>query len=321
MKKDYKVFKTLHLLSQNSRLSSKEISKEIKSTQQNANYLINKLESENKIINFKLLVDSSKFGFTNFCVLLRIRHYSKSKINSFVQEIKKYKEIINIDLLFGSFDIFVRFSCPNASNFNKIFKEILHTHPDTILDHVILTQIVLYNYPLNYLSKKRFEQRTIISGDRELLTIDEMDKGIINQLNVNSRTNYSHIANKMNTTSKTIIQRVKNLEKKGIIKGYSIVPNHKKLLINRYYIFIKNDFHDPEIEKNFNKFAQQQSNIVEFIKVFGIWDNIIIVETLNPEDFKKIIYAIKEQFSDFIVNYTFYESEEVKLWKYIPELE
>lgn len=320
MKRDYKVMKTIHLLSNNSRLSSKEVAKEIKSTQQNASYLINKLESEKKILNFKLLVDSSKFGFSNFCVFLRIKHYSKSKVNNFVNEIKKYKEIISIDFLFGNFDIFLRFATPNASNFNKIFKDILNSYPNMILDNVILTQIVLYNYPLNYLSKKRFNERIIISGDREIINIDEMDKKIINELNNNSRTNYSYIANKINTTSKTVIQRVKNMVKKNIIRGFSIMPNHKTLNINRYYLLLKLDFEDAETEKSYNYFVQQQTNITEHIKVFGLWDSILIVESLDTEDFKKILYVLKEQYSDFIINYTFYESEEVKLWKYIPEL-
>lgn len=314
-------YKIIHLLSSNSRLSSKEVAKNVKTTQQNASYSINKLESENKILNFKLLIDSSKFGYGNFCVFLRLRYYSKNKLNDFLEQIKKYKEIVGIEFLFGSFDIFLRFSTPNASNFNKIFKEILNKNPSMILNHLILTQIVLYNYPLNYLSKKKFQERVIISGDREIVEVDTLDKKIINLLNQNSRKTSTEIADKTRSTPKTIIQRIKNLERKQIIKGYSVIPNHKKLKIQRNYILIKLNYHDPEVENQFNRFCDKQINIVESIKVFGVWDQIIIVECLENDEFKRVIYSMKENFPEFVVNYTFYESEEVKMWKYVPELE
>ncbi len=318
---DYKIRKILQILSNNSRTTSKEIAKEIKTSQQNASYLINKLDKNKFILNYKLIIDSSKFSLNNFCVFLRLQKYSKQRLNQFITHLKKYPEIIAIDILFGNFDIFLKFSTPNPSHFNKIIRQIIQENNEDILDYQILTQIVQYNYPLNYLSKKKIESKLIISGDREYISTNKIEKKIINFLNENSRINYSIIANKLNTTSKTIISKIKKLEKNNIIRGYSINLNHKKLNLNKYYLFLKFNIKDSKEEKKIKNFFKNSPNIIENLKVLGEWDNILIIETIKNDDFKKILFSIKEEFSEILQDYNFLESEETKLWKYLPKLD
>lgn len=317
---NYTTRKTLHILSNNSRSSTKEIAKNTKTTQQNASFKISKFEEDN-LISYKLLVDSSKFRFSNYCVFIRLKNYSRAFVNNLTSELKKYKEIICIDFLFGNYDIFLKFAAPNTSHFNKILREILNAHMKDFSDYKILTQIVLYHYPLNFLSKMKYDHKVIISGDREYINIDKTNRKIINTLNSHARTNFVKIANQLNTTSKTVISRIKELEKKGIIKGYSINLNHKKLNLKRYYVQLKYNYLDLDEEKRIINYFNYQPNIIEFIKVFGEWDTILIIETLNYEDFKETIYNLKEKFSNSILDYSFLESEETKLWKYLPELE
>ncbi len=321
MKIDYKIKKVLHILSNNSRTTSKEIAKEIKTSQQNASYLINKLEEEKIIKNYKILIDSSKFSLNNFCVFLKLKKYSKSELNNFIVNLKKYNEIIAIDILFGNFDIFLKFSTPNPSHFNKILNQIIRENPNKIFDFQILTQIVQYNYPHNFLSKKNFETKTIISGDREYISTNKIEKEILNYLNENSRINYSFIANKLNTTSKTIISKIRKLENLNIIKGYSININYNKLNHNKYYLFLKFDLKELKDEKKLKDFFQTCPNIIENLKIFGKWDNILIIETVKTNDFKKILFSLKEEFSEILQDYDFLESEDTRMWKYIPKLE
>jgi len=320
MKTNYKLFKLMQLLSINSRATTKEIAKEIKTTQQNSSYLISKLKSDTSIDSFVPLIDSSKFGLDNFCVLISFKTGSKEFSKSLLIELKKYKEITGIDFLFGSYDLFLRFTTPNASNFNKQLREILNKFQRGIKNYLILTQIVLYHYPRNYLSKKRSDTRHILSGDRELQKIDNLNINIINSLNVNARSSFVTIANENNTTAKTIISRVRNLEKRKILQGYSILPNFNKIGITKYYLFIKYEFLDIDSEKKFQQYTHFSPFIVEYIKTFGEWDTILLIETFKEKEFKKMLDELKENFAEIIDDYTFLESEDVKKWKYVPEL-
>lgn len=206
-------------------------------------------------------------------------------------------------------------------SFNKVLREILNQYSENLHYYLILNQIVLYHFPSNYLSKKRYADKVIISGDRNLVSVDDMDKRIINILNENSNTSFLEVSRRLKTTPKTVINRVKILEKKNIIRGYSIVKDHLKLNINRYYLFLKFNFLDLDNEKKFTQFTINCENVVEYIKVFGEWDTILVIEAKKIEDYKELLFTIKEQFFDFIEDYNFLESQDIRVWKYISELE
>ncbi len=316
-----RIQKLVYMLTNDARAKTKEIAKALNTSQQNASSLLPKLKEENYIVSYDLLVDSSKFGFSNFCVLLSLKKYSRQSVNDLVEGLEAYSDVTCIDILFGNFDLFLRFTSPNASHFNKQLKQILADFSGMILNYRILTQIVLHHYSSNYLSKDKSGSRLIISGDREMVDVDKTDRQIIDMLNENSRRSASAIANKLGLSAKTVIERKKQLEKRKIIKGYTATFNHTKLGISRYYLLLKMRFTDPEQDKLFLRFTRHQDNIIEVIKVFGDWDVILLIETMGTEDFKKLLLEIKSSFADALEDYVFLESEEVRRWGYICRLE
>ena len=59
--------------------------------------------------------------------------------------------------------------------------------------------------------------------------IDETDKNILNTLLENSRLSYRQIAKKIGISVSTVMNRINNLEKEGIIKGYTAYLDYEKL--------------------------------------------------------------------------------------------
>ena len=59
--------------------------------------------------------------------------------------------------------------------------------------------------------------------------MDKLDLSIIEDLSKNSRTPFMEIARKLKVSESTIRKRVSSLEKKGVIKKYSLVVDTSKL--------------------------------------------------------------------------------------------
>lgn len=59
--------------------------------------------------------------------------------------------------------------------------------------------------------------------------MDKLDFGILDELSKNSRTHFTHMAKKLKVSESAIRKRVANLEKKGIIKKYSVVLDNAKV--------------------------------------------------------------------------------------------
>jgi len=64
---------------------------------------------------------------------------------------------------------------------------------------------------------------------RDFLKIDEIDKRILKELTTDCRISYRQIAKKVRVSVGTILNRIRRLEKAGVIKGYSAIVDHEKI--------------------------------------------------------------------------------------------
>jgi DNA-binding Lrp family transcriptional regulator len=59
--------------------------------------------------------------------------------------------------------------------------------------------------------------------------LDKLDYKLLFELQSNSRRSFRELSAKVGTSVATVINRVKNLEEKGVIKGYSAIVDPKRL--------------------------------------------------------------------------------------------
>ncbi len=72
------------------------------------------------------------------------------------------------------------------------------------------------------------------------LKMDDIDEKIIKMLSVNARESFATIGKSVDLSAPAVGKRVKQLEEKGIILGYSLHLNHEKLGVNvKAYINLK----------------------------------------------------------------------------------
>ncbi|MGI0046284.1 MAG: Lrp/AsnC family transcriptional regulator [Nitrosotalea sp.] len=61
------------------------------------------------------------------------------------------------------------------------------------------------------------------------MVVDDLDRSILEQLLKNSKRSYRQLADELNIAPGTVLNRIKEMESEGIIKGYSILVDHSKL--------------------------------------------------------------------------------------------
>lgn len=61
------------------------------------------------------------------------------------------------------------------------------------------------------------------------MKIDSMDRKIINELVLNSKISLRKLATMLNVSFVTVMNRIKKLEKSGVISGYSVNVDFEKL--------------------------------------------------------------------------------------------
>lgn len=121
--------------------------------------------------------------------------------------------------------------------------------------------------------------------------MDELDKRIVDLMCTSSQGSYRQLAKQLGVHPTTLIQRVKNLEDKGIIKGYRAKIDYMKLGFE--YMGIVHIYADNLVEvlDNLSKVPQ----IIGIFDVTGDSDAIAWIACMDREDFSKTVKFINSQ--------------------------
>ncbi len=290
----------------NSRATSKELGKKLRTSQQSVNYLIHSLEKNKIIKRYITVFDNSKFGLINFIVLVRFK--SLEKENEILKYLKENENVIKIEKLSIGWDFLVIFSTSNISHFNKSLREFLIKFK--VDRFVVLPIIVKYDF-----RKTSSGIPNILFGDREKIDLNKKEIEICKMLRDNGRSSYLKISKKTGLDPKTVVEIKKRLEKKGVIKGYSIIFNHSKLNIRRFILLIKLRDYSLEADKEFIEYCKMNKNVVSLFKCLGEWDVVLEIELEN----KTLVEFLKEFRENIIEDYNSSITNEIIKSCYLPE--
>lgn len=117
-------------------------------------------------------------------------------------------------------------------------------------------------------------------------TLDELDRRIIYEMSISSQGSYRQIAKRLGIHPTTLIQRIKNLEEKGIIRGYRANLDYLRLgyeFMAIVHVYVDGDL--LEVQRN----IKNLENVVAVFDVTGECDSIVWVACKNREEFSGII--------------------------------
>lgn len=122
------------------------------------------------------------------------------------------------------------------------------------------------------------------------MKLDKTDSELINILQENSKTTTKKIASKLNLSVTAIYERVKKLEKNGVIEKYIAVINKEK--VNRDFVVfcqIKLVQHHHVYIKEFEKEVLQFSEVLECYNISGDYDYFLKVAVENMKSYRNFI--------------------------------
>lgn len=108
--------------------------------------------------------------------------------------------------------------------------------------------------------------------------MDKFDSAIIAQLRVNARVSVSDIANQVNLSRSAVTERIKKLEKTGVIKGYHVALSESQKQAVQVYFEIKHHCAKcSEVVPLFRQFPE----VITCHGISGDMDLIVHVKAAN----------------------------------------
>ena len=108
--------------------------------------------------------------------------------------------------------------------------------------------------------------------------VDETDVKILKTLTANARLSSRQISKQCNMSVGTVLSRIKKMEQEGIIKGYSILPDHEKL---GYELTVV-----TEITVSKGRLLEMENEIARFPNVCSVYDVTGLTDAMIIAKFK-----------------------------------
>ncbi|MDD5650392.1 MAG: Lrp/AsnC family transcriptional regulator [Candidatus Nanoarchaeia archaeon] len=299
---DLKDKKLLYELDNNSRQSCSRIGKKIGLSSEVVNYRIKRLEKENIITQYQLIVNLSKLNIIQFKICLSFQHLKSNELDKIIQELKKIDSTKWIISCKGNWDLIISMETDSIDNIDELKNNILTKFENYINKKAISILIEAQTYNRDYLleDKSLITNSRIIMKKDKIIKIDELDIKILKKLAENARKPIINIASELKQSVRIINYRIKQLEKSKIILGYKIAINYEKLGIIFFKTFVYLDNPNEERIKSLIRYLGQNKNIIHHVKVLGNWDLEPEFEVQSESEFNKILQEMKDQYSDII---------------------
>jgi len=301
---DLKDRKLLYELDDNSRQSASKIGKKIGLSPEVVNYRIKRLEKEEIITQYQLIVNLSTLNILQFKICLSFQHLKSEVLETKIEELKKIDSIKWIISSKGNWDLILSCETDSMESIDELKNKIITKFGNYINKKALSILIEAETNNRNYLieDKSLLSDSRIIMKKSKPVNIDELDLKILKSLAKNARKPIIDIASELKQTARIINYRIKQLEKKKIILGYKIALNYKKLGLKFFKIFVYLDNPQKEKIKSLISYLKQNKNTIHHVKVLGNWDLEPEFEVHSEEEFNKILQEIKDKYSDIIKN-------------------
>lgn len=301
---DKKDKKLLNLLEIKSNEKDSVLAKKLNISKQVVGYRIKRLTSEKIIQQFQTILNISSLSVSVWAhVYFKLLNITKEKEEEIIDYLKKNKKIGYVAILGGRFDLSIVLVAKNIQDLEFNLDEIINKFPKQLKNYVVSLRTFGWKFPKEYLIEKRSKlvpHKAILPKETSFVKIDTVDKSILSKLTKNSRISITELSLKLNIPFSTVRSRIKSLEKRKVIAGYSLLLNLQKIGYHNYKVFIKTKDNSKVGFEKLYQFSYSHPNITYFMKVLGGHNYELRIEIENQEKFQEIIKEIRSTFSNIV---------------------
>jgi len=279
----------LGILADDARKPIKRIASEAGVSREVADYRIKKLEKVGVIGGYQARVNLQ--NYSSYFILIQLRKITKENEIKFLHFLRNVKYPHWIGRTSGEWDVLLSFSAKTTKDLQDNIDSIRDYFGNNLKNHLLLT--ITDSGP---------------AGDTKL---DEKDKQILKLLCENARITNKDIGRKVKLTSEAINYRIKNLEKKKILLGYTIMINYQKLG-EQFQLMLKFSNLNKDFEKELRNYFGKNEKIISFNRSAGTYDFILSVFAEDQKDFNETLRELRNKFEN-LDEFTFLNILEVPL--------
>lgn len=307
IKLDLKDRKILYELDRNARQPASQIAKKVGLSPDGVNYRIKRLLKGGAIFKFMTLLDTAKLGLATYKVFYRLQNMTLQKEQEILSTLVQHPHTQLVTSAEGMFDLNVNFLAASVGDLNATLTGLNAAYGAYIAERQVNIMVESHFFLRDYLvGKPSAEMRKpMVFGSKPApAELDIYHRKILALLAQDARIPAVEIAKRSGLSADAVIQRIRKLEKAGIIQNYVLFPNTEEIGCRWQYLLLRFRDLTPERERHFFQYCRLHQNVWFYSKMIGPWDCVINIEAEHDQQFKELLMEIKKEFSRILKEYT-----------------
>lgn len=300
---DAKNIMILRELDKNSRAPFQQIAKKINLSKDSVKYRVENLKKQGIINGFHAVINVGKLGYIGMRLLVKLYQASPEKEQEIIQHLLDEQGLGWVVSVEGYWDINTYFYFKEINEMHAFYQKFVDKYSNYIDDKNFSIYHLVKAYSRDYFDKELIRKEFIIYQNDVPESIDEKDIIILSLLGDDARTTILKLAQETKLTSKTVIERIKKLEKQKIITGYRLSLGLEKLKYTYYKIHITLFNSTKEDKQKIIQYIRMNPNIIYEDELIGGYDIEFEFEAQTPEQIRDFIEDIRRKFSNLIKEY------------------
>ncbi|OIO65764.1 hypothetical protein AUJ68_02190 [Candidatus Woesearchaeota archaeon CG1_02_57_44] len=321
---DLKDRKILYELDVNARQPNAEIAGKVGVSKQVVGFRITRMLKERLLTTFYSVIDISKLSFTVHKNFLRLQNLERGKEKELITFLVNHPNVVWAASCDGKYDIAFGTWARDMAFLDKTLTELNQRFGENIAERQIATIIRGDYFVRDYLINKKEPsayRESFFGAVPAPVKMDGTDWSILLQLGISARTTAVEIARIVGVSADTVAERIRKLERSGVIRHYNIVPNESVYPYLHYKVLLGFRNVSEEREKSLREFCRIHPNIIYIVKALGPWDFEMDLEVSSAEQFRELMMEVKSKFSDILKDYSALHLYQVHKYNFCPSVQ
>ncbi|MEW5996692.1 MAG: winged helix-turn-helix transcriptional regulator [Candidatus Micrarchaeota archaeon] len=285
-------------LDRNCRVPTSRLAKLARKSRQSVEYRIRRLVGDGIITGFNVAINPHKMGYKLYKFYLQLRNVPEER-----KRLLTYLRTSGIVYWMGEcdgvWDLIFEVFAKSDYEFYGLKNELISEFGDIIVSSYWDLLIDVKQYPKMYFTNEVAEP-VIFAGEIVHNEMDSLDHAILAEMVNNARIPLTELAVKVKSTSTRVSNRLRRMEKLGIIIQYRIGVDLNKLGLEMYKAIFHIEKYTKNDEKKLLTYMSFIPNIQYFIR--NAWNIEPELVVSNYHEYYEIINKVKMEFPHVIRN-------------------
>jgi len=275
------------ILQKDARITYQDLATALKTNKTNVAYHVGQLKEKGILTSVVPVLNFDFFGVSIYRLYFKLKGLTKDKEDELLKELGRNKHIQSIISSSGRWDLCISIFAKSNTEFftqkEKIFQ-------------LIAPYFVESGFALQYqtlLHNKFIPETTTPKGQ-----IDEVQKKIIRAIYHEGDYSYVDLAKTLDLDERTVRSKIKDLEERKIIEGYTQIYDVRKMGLRRFRLGIELEF--SESINALCSYLAEHKEVVYLRSIFFFFFIEVIVEDESFDDVHAFIKNLQNKFPNII---------------------